>query len=65
MEKLLKLLKKKEEKIGIGLMSIRMFTDGSGFLIAETELVIFEYDSVEELEKYLENGINRLKSFEI
>lgn len=53
MDELLKLLKKKESKIGNGLMSIRMFTDGSGLILAETEVEIFEFDSYEELIKYL------------
>jgi len=53
MDELLKLLKRKESKIGNGLMSIKMFTDGSGFVLAETEVEIFEFNSFEELVKYL------------
>jgi hypothetical protein len=53
MDELLKLLTKKEAKIGNGLMSIRMFTDGSGFILAETEVEIFEFNSYDELIKYL------------
>ena len=53
MHELLKLLKNKETKIGNGLMSIRMFTDGSGFILAETEVEIFEFNSYDELIKYL------------
>ena len=53
MDELLRLLKNKETKIGNGLMSIRMFTDGSGFILAETEVKIFEFNSYDELIKHL------------
>ncbi len=51
--KVLELLVNKEKKIGNGLMSVRLFTDCSGFVLAETDEELFEFNTYEELLKYL------------
>ncbi len=53
MDELLKLFQEKESRIGDYLMSFRMFADGSGFLLSETDVKVFNFDSIEELIEYL------------
>lgn len=51
--KALELLVNYEKKIGNGLMSVTFFTDCSGFVLSESDEELFDFNTYEELLKYL------------